>query len=127
MPRRSTRFAFEPAFFLSGRAWDETTEYGMKLPYGESPPNDAAKTLIRDLPLPGTTGKKEFLFLFDFGDNWEFGVKLMRTSQELHPTEAYPRIANSKGEAPPQYPELDDWDEEVEFEVSADGDPDTQR
>jgi hypothetical protein len=123
-------FAFDDdhlwAFFLSGKAWDEKTEYGMKLPYGDSPPNDAVKTLIRDLPLPGAAGKKEFLFLFDFGDNWEFGVKLIGTSQELHATEAYPRIANSQGEAPPQYPDLDEWDDDDEEDEAADA-SDSQR
>jgi hypothetical protein len=98
------------SFFLSGKAWDEQTEYGMRLPYGENPPHDAGATPIRDLPLPGTTGKKEFLFYFDYGDGWEFGVKLVRTSQEMASGEMYPRIATRQGESPPQYPPLDDED-----------------
>jgi hypothetical protein len=116
------------AFFLSGKAWDASTEYGMALPFGDPPPNDALKSLIRDLPQTCLTGKREFLFLFDFGDGWEFGVKHVRTSQDLHPTERYPRITNRHGEAPPQYPDMDEWeDDEDEYEDEADGTPNAER
>jgi len=103
------------AFFLSGKAWDQSTEYGVTLPIDDDPPErDAYDVLIRDVPYPGASGKKEFLWLFDFGDEWHFGVKLVRTSSELHPTEAYPRLAASHGDAPSQYPPYDEDDDESE-------------
>jgi hypothetical protein len=82
---------------------------------GSSRPHAARRTRIRDVPLPGAAGKKEFLFLFDYGDEWHFGVKLVRTSETLDPRAEYPRVVATHGEAPPQYPyvdEDDDWDEE---------------
>jgi len=42
-------------------------------------------------------------------------VKLVRTSETVAPGAQYPRVTASHGEAPPQYPQLDeddDWDEE---------------
>ncbi len=66
---------------------------------------------IRDVPLPGASGKKEFLFLFDYGDEWHFGVKLVRLSPAVEPGARYPRVVAQQGEAPPQYPELEDEEE----------------
>ena len=64
--------------------------------------------------MPGAAGKREFLFLFDYGDEWHFGVKLVRTSETVGPGAQYPRVTARHGEAPPQYPDLDedDWEEE---------------
>ena len=60
---------------------------------------------------------KEFLFLFDYGDEWHFGVKLRRVSTRVEPGAQYPRLAASQGEAPPQYPNAeDDWDDEEDEE-----------
>jgi hypothetical protein len=107
------------SFFLSGKAWDPTTEYALVVDreWGFEPRGRAANRVrIRDLLLPGTTGKKEFLFLFDYGDEWDFGVKLRRTQDAVEPGARYPRVVASHGEAPPQYPDLDDddWDDEPE-------------
>ncbi len=111
------------SFFLSGRAWDEETEYAMGTeadPLGLEQHGRAHGLLIRDLPLPGATGKKEFLFLFDYADEWHFGVKFLDTSDTLEPDATYPRVVGSNGEAPSQYPllalfeDVDDWDEEDE-------------
>ncbi|MFO7684342.1 MAG: plasmid pRiA4b ORF-3 family protein, partial [Chloroflexota bacterium] len=53
---------------------------------------------IGDLPLRiGQT----MVFLFDFGDNWEFDVTLEEVDEEK--TLAKPVILESKGAAPPQY------------------------
>ncbi len=109
-------FAFDDphlwSFFLSGKAWDRSTEYAL------SGRGIAAKrVLIRELPLPGVTGKKEFLFLFDYGDEWHFGVQFVGIRDQVEPGARYPRVVTSHGEAPPQYPELeDDGDEEDEDE-----------
>lgn len=87
---------------------------------------DVDEILIREAPYPGKTGKKEFLFLFDYGDEWRFGVKLLGTSNAVTPDAEYPRVTAARGEAPPQYPPWDDeeeWDDEDEGE--SDGTPRT--
>jgi hypothetical protein len=50
---------------------------------------------------------REFLFLFDYGDEWHFGVKLTGTGQSIRPGVSYPRLVATHGNAPPQYPEID--------------------
>ena len=106
------------AFFLSGKPWARATEYALDSTpdiFGGSRPRAARRARIDEVPLPGAAGKKEFLFLFDYGDQWHFGVKLVRTSETVAPGAQYPRVTASHGEAPPQYPHLDeddDWDEE---------------
>src|ERR671916_616600 len=49
-----------------------------------------------------------FLFLFDYGDEWHFGVQLVGTSATVAPGTRYPRVVASAGAAPPQYPEEED-------------------
>jgi len=99
---------------------------GLSDPFGfddeEAP--DVDEVLIRAVPFPGKTGKKEFLFLFDYGDEWHFGVKLLGTSEKKTPRARYPRVTAKRGKAPPQYPSWDDeddedWDEDEEGEEGA--------
>lgn len=102
------------SFFLSGKAWDEDTEYAMLTEpsdYDREPPTAARNIQIRDVPFPGARGKREFLFLFDYGDQWHFGVKLLRTSETVESGARYPRVVASHGEAPPQYPVEEEWEE----------------
>jgi hypothetical protein len=47
------------------------------------------------------------LFLFDYGDDWRFRVKLTGTGTKVAKVR-YPRVVASNGEAPQQYPELDE-------------------
>lgn len=47
------------------------------------------------------------LFLFDYGDEWRFRVKLKATGTKL-PKTRYPRIVASQGDSPEQYPDPDD-------------------
>jgi hypothetical protein len=51
------------------------------------------------------------LFLFDYGDDWLFRVKLEKTAKKIA-TVRYPRVVASHGEAPAQYPDPDDFDDE---------------
>jgi hypothetical protein len=58
---------------------------------------------VGELPLePG----QSMDFLFDFGDNWRFTVKLERV--EPRGARKRPRILERHGKAPPQYPSWDD-------------------
>jgi hypothetical protein len=97
------------SFFLSGKAWDPTTEYARQ--------GGAARLRIDAVPFPGVRGAREFLFLFDYGDEWHFGVKLVRIHDAVTPDAAYPRVVARAGAAPPQYPDL------VEARDDTDADP----
>ena len=53
---------------------------------------------------------KEFLYLFDYGDEWRFKLRVHAINP--HALEAdYPLIVQSVGKAPPQYPYEDDEEE----------------
>ena len=54
-----------------------------------------------------TQPKQKWLFLFDYGDEWNFIVSLIREN-EADPEVNYPRILTSKLDPLPQYPDLDD-------------------
>jgi hypothetical protein len=56
--------------------------------------------------------------LFDYGDDWHFGVQLVRTGKAPNPGLRYPRVVASHGQAPPpQYPAVeDDLNEQAEDE-----------
>jgi hypothetical protein len=51
------------------------------------------------------------IFLFDYGDEWHFRVSLKELGNK-HGKTKYPRVVASEGEAPPQYPDPDDFDED---------------
>jgi Plasmid pRiA4b ORF-3-like protein len=112
------------SFFLNGRAWDPTSEYALDSqpdPFGGRRARAARRVPIREVPLPGASGKKEFLFVFDYGDEWHFGVKLVQLSPTAEPGVRYPRVVAQQGTAPPQYPDLDEDEDEDEDEADDDG------
>jgi hypothetical protein len=104
------------SFFLSGKPWDEATEYTLSPSPdpagGRSRARAADRLRIRDVP-----AAEEFLFLFDYGDEWHFGVQLVHTGKAPNPGVRYPQVVASHGQAPPQYPAIeDDGDEQAEDE-----------
>ena len=50
---------------------------------------------------------KQMLFLFDYGDGWQFKVELIGLGQKEAKAD-YPRVVKQVGTAPPQYPDLDE-------------------
>lgn len=59
-------------------------------------------TRVGELPLRrGQT----MIFLFDFGDQWEFELELERVDLDM--TLAHPEVLESRGESPEQYPRWD--------------------
>ncbi|MDQ3459386.1 MAG: plasmid pRiA4b ORF-3 family protein [Deinococcota bacterium] len=54
---------------------------------------------------------KRLLYLFDYGDEWRFIVRLEET-KEAEPGKSYPQLVKAVGEAPEQYPDWDDDDED---------------
>jgi hypothetical protein len=95
------------SFYLSGKAWDTDTEYAVSPDediFTGKTAKDANTTLIRDVPYPGKTGKKEFLFVYDFGDEWHFGVKLLRQNPTIEAKARFPRLVAAQGDSPEEYP-----------------------
>jgi Plasmid pRiA4b ORF-3-like protein len=58
---------------------------------------------------------REFMYLFDYGDEWRFKVRVHAINPTA-PDGEYPRVVQAVGKPPPQYPEMDeedvDWGEE---------------
>ncbi len=80
----------------------------------DEPAGDVRETELESLALqPGQT----FMYLFDYGDEWRFQVKVDKVGDEIEPGVEYPRIVQSVGEAPAQYP---DWDEDDDDEDDSD-------
>lgn len=52
---------------------------------------------------------QNFLYLFDYGDEWQFNVRVHAINDNADANAQYPRLVESVGDAPEQYP---DWDEE---------------
>ncbi|HWE64742.1 MAG TPA: plasmid pRiA4b ORF-3 family protein [Chloroflexota bacterium] len=87
------------AFFLSGRAWDPVTEVQMPFNEEAEPPFTDEVTLAALEPSPGMT----FLYLFDFGDELRHEIEVL-DAFALPANGTFPRVAESHGKAPPQYP-----------------------
>jgi len=86
------------AFFLSGRAWDESSEYASPLGEGGRP---AARYPLERLSL---REGQQVLYIFDFGDELRHLVTLEAIKPGgVAPGVAYPRIVESHGEAQSQY------------------------
>lgn len=69
-----------------------------------SEPGDVRKMTMDELNLEVD---QEFMYLFDYGDEWRFKVRVHDINEGADPDADYPRIVESVGEPPPQYP---DWD-----------------
>ena len=69
---------------------------------------DVRDTTLESLDLE--VGKR-FLYLFDYGDDWRFNVRVHAVREDADPDADYPVLVESVGEAPSQYP---DWDEDGE-------------
>jgi hypothetical protein len=52
----------------------------------------------------------KMLFLFDYGDHWEFRVEVIGFGEKV-PRARYPRVLAVVGKAPPQYPDFDEAEE----------------
>lgn len=74
---------------------------------------DVRTTTIESLALEvGQT----FMYLFDYGDEWRFNIRVHAIDEAANAETEYPRIVESVGEAPPQYPDWEDEDEDWEDE-----------
>lgn len=92
------------AFYMDGKAWSDAGFYDRR---GERGPfTDEVR--LGELNL---YAGKQFLYLFDFGDCWEFKVLVQKIEQQM-PEPDKASIVEEKGEAPEQYMDYqgeDDW------------------
>jgi Plasmid pRiA4b ORF-3-like protein len=107
-------FDFDHAFgFYSGRPYAEKHRHPRYELFADMGDADAGvlsvkKTKIAQaFPAVGHS----LLFLFDYGDDWLFRVKLKATGKKVAKVR-YPRVVASHGEAPEQYPDADQMSED---------------
>jgi hypothetical protein len=101
------------SFFMSNKAWDENSEYahpeGLSEPITElkgrriitkpsRPHADKVKLSSLNFEL-----KQKFLFLYDYGDNWEFEIELVAFADSCKKSSKYPQVTEVHGKAPRQY------------------------
>ncbi len=53
---------------------------------------------------------KKLRYHFDFGDDWIHDVKVKAVG-EADADEKYPKVIEKVGQCPPQYPDIDEWDD----------------
>jgi hypothetical protein len=95
------------AFFLSGRAWDSSTEYAS--PFNDDAERFASEYRLAWLPL---RPKQQFLYIFDFGDELRHLIKVEAiVPNGVQEGMEYPRITERQGENEPQYPGAEEWEE----------------
>jgi hypothetical protein len=96
-------------FILHGPVVDSTAEYYFAPPsqprswLTDGNAYDAGRVRLRDLPLPGATGRREFHLRLNDG-SWLFGVKLIAASPMAESHLRYPRVVAVHGADPPQGP-----------------------
>src|ERR1700745_1303620 len=107
---RSFDFAFDHAFGfytkLKGNIYESPVRYELFVDIGEGE-GDARSVkrtrVIKAFPSVGT----KMRFLFDYGDEWEFLVELVKRKPK-EPKAKLPRLLISAGKAPAQYPDPED-------------------
>lgn len=82
------------SFFMDNKAWSNN-EYCSPRANGRR----ANKIKLEQLDL---SPKQKFLYLYDYGDNWEFEVEFVENGV-VESNKKYPRILKSSGESPEQY------------------------
>ncbi len=108
-------FDFDHAFgFYSkcsaGSYYDSDERYELFADMGEVEANvkGVKKTAIS---VAFRTEKQKMLFLFDYGDDWMFEIEVLGFGEQEKGAK-YPRVIKSKGDAPEQYPDFEEEDDE---------------
>lgn len=97
----SVNFDNDHGFLFRYRDWRGITHAYLSPWMDEGPFADAITFESAELP-----NKATIRFLFDFGDRWEFNLKLLSVDAE-DPALKKPQLVESKGKAPEQYPSWD--------------------
>jgi len=103
-------FDFDHAFGfyseLTERYQQSPEKYELSADLGEAGPGvgSVERTLVaKAFPKVG----RKMLFVFDYGDEWRFELELIKFG-EKKPKARYPRLVVTSGDAPAQYPEMDE-------------------
>jgi hypothetical protein len=90
---------------LTGHFYDSPVKYELFADLeGDSDAGSVEKTTVAEaFPAVG----HKMLFLYDYGDMWKFQVRVLRFGEKASGAR-YPRVIAEVGEAPPQYPGLDE-------------------
>lgn len=102
-------FEFDHAFGFYDNIKDihESSEaYTLFYDFGD-PVDDNEKSVKKSYIYKVFQLNKKMLFLFDYGDHWEFLVECCSII-EAEVGKRYPKVTKKQGEAPPQYPNYDD-------------------
>lgn len=92
------------SFFMDGKRYSQDAYHSS---WGDEEPF-ADEAIIGEL---GLYKGKKILYLFDYGDSWEFLVQLVAIDENEEELKE-PQITEQKGEAPPQYGFEDDFDDD---------------
>lgn len=94
------------AFFMDNKAWSQNPEACYWLDPDDEMMDvvnpSTEEVTLRQLALP--VGHK-FLYLFDFGDEWRFSCRVLKTLEEKT---GRSKVLRSVGEAPEQYPDYEE-------------------
>ncbi len=104
------------AFFMDNQAWNDADSYyspGLDMFDSLFDERYTDKYRLRDT---GLKKGKKFKFIFDFGDEWTFQCKVLRTGEPVTNRGQLDNadIIRSVGEPPEQY-RWEDWDEDDDF------------
>ena len=110
LPEAMARTLFSNLDNAIGGMSDQQLNSMLNLEMDEDDARDTRAAALAALDLK--KGKK-FLYLFDYGDEWRFTVKVDAVNPKADPNRNYPILVESVGDAPEQYP---DWEEEEEKE-----------
>lgn len=95
---------------LRGNILDSPVRYELFVDIGEADDDGALSvkrtSIIEAFPAPGA----KMRFLFDYGDEWVFLVKLVKRKPK-EPKVRLPRLLISAGESPEQYPSFEEDEE----------------
>ncbi len=86
------------SFFLNGNEDDDI--YRFSCPYEDDRPPWTDDAVVGEL---GLNHRHKFIYLFDYGDNHLFEIEVTDIRPKAEQGK-YPRVVESKGEAPEQYP-----------------------
>ena len=107
---RSFDFDFDHAFGfyskLKGNIYDSAVRYELFVDIGEGEADARSVKRTRVIKAFPSVGTK-MRFLFDYGDEWEFLVELVKRKPN-EPKAKLPRLLISAGKAPAQYPDPED-------------------
>ena len=107
---RSFDFDFDHAFGfyskLKGNIYDSPVRYELFVDIGEGEADVRSVKRTRVIKAFPSVGTK-MRFLFDYGDEWEFVVELVKRKPK-EPKAKLPRLLISAGKAPAQYPDPED-------------------